>query len=98
MDGNAWRRLRKYLFCSMHLKLITDMTQDSDYATRTPRKPFGGIAPYGTVGGPAGSGMIGDLAAAGTPSNLGEIGDTGLFLFFTSRLIHILTCILKSFG
>ena len=25
--------------------------------------------------------MIGDLAAGGTPSNLGKIGDTGSFLF-----------------
>ena len=26
--------------------------------------------------------MIGDLAAGGTPSNLGKIGDTGPFLFY----------------
>ena len=54
--------------------------------TRTPRKPFGGIAPFGTgaVAGAAGGGMIGDLAAGGTPSNLGKIGETGeiLFLYF----------------
>ena len=40
--------------------------------------------------------MIGDLAAGGTPSNLGKIGDTGSFLFLTSRLSHhILTYVLK---
>ena len=54
--------------------------QDSDYPTRTPRKPFGGIAPYG-AGAVAGGGMLGgDLAAGGTPSNLGKIGDSGSFL------------------
>ncbi|KAH9483269.1 putative AAA domain-containing protein C31G5.19 [Psilocybe cubensis] len=50
---------------------------DSDYPTRTPRKPFGGIAPFG-AGAVAGGGMIGDLAAGGTPSNLGKIGDSAL--------------------
>ncbi|KIM42662.1 hypothetical protein M413DRAFT_70190 [Hebeloma cylindrosporum] len=51
---------------------------DSDYPTRTPRKGFGGIAPYG-AGAMAGGGMLGgDLAAGGTPSNLGKIGDSAL--------------------
>ncbi|KDR71037.1 hypothetical protein GALMADRAFT_75355 [Galerina marginata CBS 339.88] len=51
---------------------------DSDYPTRTPRKPFGGIAPFG-AGAVAGGGMLsGDLAAGGTPSNLGKIGDAAL--------------------
>ena len=54
------------------------LRQDSDYNTRTPRKPFGGV--FGGVGGAVASGgagmMAGDLAAAaGTPSNLGKIGD-----------------------
>ena len=58
--------------------------QDSDYATRTPRKPFGGIAGAGGSGGifagagAAGGFLPGDLAAAaGTPSNLGKVGDAG---------------------
>ncbi|KAF8164708.1 hypothetical protein B0H34DRAFT_779832 [Crassisporium funariophilum] len=55
---------------------------DSDHATRTPRKAFGGVAPFGAgaVAGGAGGGggMIGDLAAGGTPSNLGKIGDSAL--------------------
>ncbi|KAF5371995.1 hypothetical protein D9615_008134 [Tricholomella constricta] len=48
---------------------------DSDHVTRTPRKPFGG-AGFGAVAGAAGgSGMLGgDLAAGGTPSNLGKVG------------------------
>jgi len=50
---------------------------DSDYPTRTPRKPFGGIAPFGGAM-PAGGMMPGDLATAGTPSNLGKIGDAAL--------------------
>ncbi|KAJ3509073.1 hypothetical protein NLJ89_g5414 [Agrocybe chaxingu] len=49
---------------------------DSDYPTRTPRKGFGGMNPFGAV--PAGGMMPGDLAAAGTPSNLGKIGDAAL--------------------
>jgi hypothetical protein len=52
--------------------------QDSDYNTRTPRKPFGGVfGGGGAVAGSAGGSMLpGDLAAAaGTPSNLGKIGD-----------------------
>ncbi|KAI0640579.1 AAA-domain-containing protein [Trametes meyenii] len=58
---------------------------DSDYATRTPRKPFGGISNPGGggvfAGGAGGSGGLlpGDLAAAaGTPSNLGKVGDAAL--------------------
>ncbi|KDQ53031.1 hypothetical protein JAAARDRAFT_39748 [Jaapia argillacea MUCL 33604] len=61
---------------------------DSDYATRTPRKPFGGIAGVGGIGGGAlagGAGASGgglfpsDLAAAaGTPSNFGKVGDAAL--------------------
>ncbi|KAJ3781865.1 ATPase with bromodomain-containing protein [Lentinula aff. detonsa] len=53
---------------------------DSDAPTRTPRKPFGGIgmAP-GFEGAAAGSGLLsGDLAAAGTPSNLGKVDDSTL--------------------
>lgn len=53
---------------------------DSDHPTRTPRKPFGALAPFGgAVAGAAGSGMMpGDLAAGGTPSNLGKIGNAAL--------------------
>ncbi|KAG1861702.1 glycoside hydrolase superfamily [Suillus subluteus] len=54
---------------------------DSDFPTRTPRKPFGGAGVFG-AGGPisaGGAGLLpGDLAAAGTPSNLGKIGDAAL--------------------
>ncbi|KAG1740223.1 AAA-domain-containing protein [Suillus paluster] len=56
---------------------------DSDFPTRTPRKPFGGAGVFG-AGGPVsagGAGLLpGDLAAAaaGTPSNLGKIGDAAL--------------------
>ncbi|KAL0063917.1 TAT-binding protein-like protein 7, AAA ATPase [Marasmius tenuissimus] len=52
---------------------------DSDAPTRTPRKPFGGMGALG--GGLAGGGgglLAGDLAAAGTPSNLGRVGDSTL--------------------
>ncbi|KAF9257713.1 AAA-domain-containing protein [Marasmius fiardii PR-910] len=52
---------------------------DSDVPTRTPRKPFGGLGAFG--GGVAGGGgglLAGDLAAAGTPSNLGRVGDATL--------------------
>ncbi|KDR74229.1 hypothetical protein GALMADRAFT_141305 [Galerina marginata CBS 339.88] len=52
--------------------------QTLDYPTRTPRKPFGGIALFG-AGAVAGGGMLsGDFAAGGTPSNLGKIGDAAL--------------------
>lgn len=53
--------------------------QDSDYNTRTPRKPGyggafgGGIAAAGGAGGM----LSGDLAAAGTPSNMGKMPDSG---------------------
>ncbi|ESK87512.1 aaa family atpase [Moniliophthora roreri MCA 2997] len=52
---------------------------DSDHITRTPRKNFGGLGAFG--GGVAGGGgglLAGDLAAAGTPSNLGRVGDATL--------------------
>lgn len=53
--------------------------QDSDYPTRTPRKPFGTGSLGGVFAGGAGGagGLLpSDLAAAaGTPSNLGKIGD-----------------------
>ncbi|KAH7921984.1 AAA-domain-containing protein [Leucogyrophana mollusca] len=53
---------------------------DSDFATRTPRKPFGAAGMFGGAVSGGGAGMIpGDLvAAAGTPSNLGKIGDAAL--------------------
>ncbi|KAI0751701.1 AAA-domain-containing protein [Daedaleopsis nitida] len=60
---------------------------DSDYATRTPRKPFGlGAGAGGGVfaggagaAGATGGFLPGDLAAAaGTPSNLGKVGDAAL--------------------
>lgn len=51
---------------------------DSDHPTRTPRKPFG-LNPFGAGAVPAGGILPGDLAAAGTPSNLGKIGDAGVF-------------------
>ncbi|OJA13163.1 hypothetical protein AZE42_06216 [Rhizopogon vesiculosus] len=54
---------------------------DSDFPTRTPRKPFGG-AVFGAAGAVSagGAGLLpGDLAAAaGTPSNLGKVGDAAL--------------------
>ncbi|KAM6489275.1 AAA domain containing protein [Amanita muscaria] len=56
---------------------------DSDYATRTPRK-FGAAAASAANIASLGSGMAaggflpGDLAAAGTPSNLGKIGEAAL--------------------
>ncbi|KAI0717585.1 hypothetical protein C8T65DRAFT_571662 [Cerioporus squamosus] len=58
---------------------------DSDHATRTPRKPFGLAGAGGGGGvfaggaGAAGGFLPGDLAAAaGTPSNLGKVGDAAL--------------------
>jgi len=59
------------------------LQQDSDHGARTPRKPFA-AASGGLYGGSVGM-MPSDLAAAaGTPSNLGKIGDSGdLFLLFT---------------
>ncbi|KAI0915549.1 hypothetical protein AcV5_003736 [Taiwanofungus camphoratus] len=55
---------------------------DSDYPTRTPRKPFGTGSLGGVFAGGAGGagGLLpSDLAAAaGTPSNLGKIGDASL--------------------
>ncbi|EAU82409.1 ATPase with bromodomain-containing protein [Coprinopsis cinerea okayama7 len=52
---------------------------DSDHPTRTPRKqPFGaGLNPFGSNAIPAGGILPGDLVA-GTPSNLGKIGDAAL--------------------
>ncbi|KAG6840868.1 hypothetical protein C0991_003588 [Blastosporella zonata] len=49
---------------------------DSDHpTTRTPRKPFGGAAFGAMAGASGGGGMLGgDLAAGGTPSNLGKFG------------------------
>jgi hypothetical protein len=49
--------------------------QDSDYPTRTPRKPFG-LNPFG-AGAVAAGGMLPGELAGGTPSNLGKIGDAG---------------------
>ncbi|KAJ3909689.1 hypothetical protein F5879DRAFT_791142 [Lentinula edodes] len=54
---------------------------DSDVPTRTPRKPFGGVGMTGGFeGAVAGGGglLSGDLAAAGTPSNLGKVDDSTL--------------------
>ncbi|KAJ4464470.1 hypothetical protein J3R30DRAFT_3319302 [Lentinula aciculospora] len=54
---------------------------DSDVPTRTPRKPFGGMGMAGGFEGAVagGGGLIsGDLAAAGTPSNLGKVDDSTL--------------------
>ncbi|RDX41221.1 AAA-domain-containing protein [Lentinus brumalis] len=56
---------------------------DSDHATRTPRKPFGLAGAGGGVfaggAGAAGGFLPSDLAAAaGTPSNLGKVGDAAL--------------------
>ncbi|KAH9928867.1 uncharacterized protein B0H18DRAFT_874349 [Fomitopsis serialis] len=52
---------------------------DSDFPSRTPRKqPFGtGAMGSGVFAGGAG-GLFGDMAAAGTPSNLGKVGDATL--------------------
>jgi hypothetical protein len=33
--------------------------------------------------------MIGDLAAGGTPSNLGKIGDAGKLLFYSKAVSYI---------
>ncbi|OBZ65477.1 putative AAA domain-containing protein C31G5.19 [Grifola frondosa] len=55
---------------------------DSDFPTRTPRKPFGGVGGVGGMfaGNAATGGFLpSDLAAAaGTPSNLGKVGDAVL--------------------
>ncbi|KAH7916660.1 AAA-domain-containing protein [Hygrophoropsis aurantiaca] len=53
---------------------------DSDFATRTPRKPFGTAGMFGGAVSGGGAGMLpGDLVAtAGTPSNLGKVGDAAL--------------------
>ncbi|KAK7439387.1 TAT-binding protein-like protein 7, AAA ATPase [Stygiomarasmius scandens] len=54
---------------------------DSDVPTRTPRKqPFGGLGGVfgGGVAGGGGGLLPGDLAAAGTPSNLGKVSDHSL--------------------
>ncbi|KAH9843583.1 AAA-domain-containing protein [Rhodofomes roseus] len=52
---------------------------DSDYPTRTPRKqPFGAGAMGGGVFAGGAGGLFGDIAAAGTPSNLGKVGDATL--------------------
>ncbi|KAJ3850123.1 AAA-domain-containing protein [Lentinula lateritia] len=54
---------------------------DSDVPTRTPRKPFGGMGMTGGFEGAVSGGgglLSGDLAAAGTPSNLGKIDDSTL--------------------
>lgn len=87
MDGNGQRRFRTSSFFEPLAYLqnyIDDPFKDSDNnVTRTPRKPFGAAA-GGVYGGTfGGGGMIaGDLAAAaGTPSNLGRIGDAGEYLF-----------------
>ncbi|KAF7969130.1 hypothetical protein HWV62_28250 [Athelia sp. TMB] len=52
---------------------------DSDYNTRTPRKTFAGAFAGGAAAAGGAGGMLsGDLAAAGTPSNMGKIGDSAL--------------------
>ena len=53
----------------------------------------GGIAPFGgAVAGAACSGVMpGDLAAGGTPSNLGKIGNAGKFSFELSICPRSLT-------
>lgn len=59
---------------------------DSDHGpTRTPRKPYGAGA-FGTMAGAGGAGgmMGGDLAAVGTPSNLGKFGGEAGMNFFGS--------------
>ena len=58
------------------------------------------MAPFGTgaVAGAAGGGMIGDLAAGGTPSNLGKIGDAGTSSVYFKTLSYKLIFILKSLG
>lgn len=51
---------------------------DSDNPSRSPRKTFGGMNPFG--GAVAAGGVLPNaLAAAGTPSNLGKIGDSGMY-------------------
>ena len=68
------------------------MLQDSDFATRTPRKNFGlGAAGAGGsmfAGGAGAGGLLpGDLAAAaGTPSNLGKVGDAGTWSIASWRV------------
>lgn len=59
---------------------LTYPAKDSDYNTRTPRKPFGGVFAGGAaVAGGAGGMLPGDMATAGTPSNMGKIGDACMF-------------------
>lgn len=77
--GGADDSVRLFGFDSTVHDLIPK--QDSDFPTRTPRKNLGmGGAGGGLFAGSAGTGGLlpGDLAAAaGTPSNLGKIGDAG---------------------
>ena len=42
--------------------------------------------------------MIGDLAAGGTPSNLGKIGDTGPFLLYFKVIDSYIDLYSQSFG
>ena len=66
--------------------------QDSDYNTRTPRKTFAGAFAGGAAAAGGAGGMLsGDLAAAGTPSNMGKIGDSGGYS------LHILCALLILF-
>ncbi len=51
--------------------------QDSDYPTRTPRKPFTAGAGGGLFAAGGGGMFPNDLATVGTPSNLGKVSDSG---------------------
>ncbi|KLO08586.1 AAA-domain-containing protein [Schizopora paradoxa] len=51
---------------------------DSDYPTRTPRKPFSAGAGGGLFAAGGGGMFPNDLAAVGTPSNLGKVSDAAL--------------------
>jgi len=66
---------------------INKPLQDSDYPTRTPRKPFG-MNPFG-AGAVAAGGMLPGEFVAGTPSNLGKIGDAGKSSFAFPPASHL---------
>ena len=62
---------------------------DSDYnPTRTPGRSMGGLGAFGGAVPSGGAGMMGDLVA-GTPSNLGKIGDAGKH--FVLSFVFLLT-------
>ena len=68
----------QYVFSDFVLQHPPTLSQDSDFNTRTPKKNLGYGASGGLFAGSVGAGGLlpADLAAAaGTPSNLGKVGD-----------------------